>query len=72
MEQIPDAPWIREAEMYGLPSEEYPDCPVCGKECRTIYLDGSYAIGCEHCIKEVDAADWLEEQKRIEMEEHGR
>lgn len=26
-----------------------PRCPVCGKECETIYLIGTTIIGCDRC-----------------------
>lgn len=61
MLQVPDAPWIREAETYGYPASDDPDpvCPVCGKECEDLYLAGGDVIGCENCLERVDAADWL-------------
>ena len=60
----PDAPWIREAEMYGMPSPDPVYCPVCGEECETIYKD-SYGnvFGCEKCIRAIDAYDWAEDEK---------
>ena len=41
MQQLPDAPWIREAETYGMPPYDDFDvtCPVCGRECEEFYLD---------------------------------
>ena len=42
MQDLPDAPWIREAEMFGPPPyDDGPDpvCPICGEECETIYTD---------------------------------
>jgi len=70
MSQIPDADYIREAEMYGMPSAEYPECPVCGKVCHTIFADrdSGDVYGCDRCVKVLDAADWLENQK-MELEE---
>lgn len=65
MPQIPDAPWIRDAEMYGYPENEVPDpvCPCCGyQEPEQIYLMDGDAIGCDHCIKFVDAWDWAAEE----------
>lgn len=40
--------------------ENIPHCPICGKECDTIYRDRDYEIvGCEECITAYDA--WEEE-----------
>ena len=62
--QIPDAPWIREAEMYGPPSPDPVYCPECGEECETIYRDRYGNIfGCDKCIETQDAGDWQEEEK---------
>ena len=64
MEQIPDAPYIRDAEQNGYPSWEPVYCPVCGEECETIYLDQSRNVcGCDKCMKTQDAGEWLEEEK---------
>ena len=57
----PDAPYIREAEMFGMPSPEPVECPICGKECEEIYEDrDGYVFGCEHCVKCHDSYDWRE------------
>ena len=59
MQQIPDAPWIRDAEMNGLPADDPVECPVCGRECEEFFLDeGDDIIGCDKCIRSVDAFDW--------------
>lgn len=55
MERIPDAPWIRDAELNGYPSPDPVNCPVCGDEAYTFYLQDGIVIGCEHCVSEVDA-----------------
>ena len=67
MEQIPDAPWIRDAELNGMPGPE-PDeveCPCCGQKCESIYTDrlGWEALGCENCIRERDAWDWFDHNR---------
>ncbi len=56
-QEIPDAPWIREAETYGPPdSEPLPLCPVCGEECETFYTDPEGTVlGCEHCVRAQDS-----------------
>jgi len=62
---IPDAQWIRKAKLNGMPSADPVICPVCGKECETIYLDDGCinVVGCDNCIRTMDAYDWFEEQK---------
>lgn len=40
-----------------------PICPVCGKECDTVYLDMDRDIaGCDCCINLVDAYEYLYEE----------
>lgn len=57
---IPDHPVIRNLEATGYPDGKEPDfphCPVCGKECETLYTsdeDGS-VVGCDGCLTEHDA-----------------
>ena len=64
MAQIPDAPFIREAEQYGMPPFETIECPVCGKECDTLFFDHSGTLcGCERCMTQKDAWEWMEEEK---------
>lgn len=64
MGQIPDAPWIREAEMNGVDYEPQPKCPVCGEECETIYLDREGdPCGCEWCTSKVDSWEWYDEHR---------
>lgn len=67
MQDLPDAPWIREAEMYGMPPyDDGPDpvCPICGKECETIYMDkDGTEVGCDRCIQTQDALEYQEEKK---------
>ena len=58
-DSIPDAPYIREAEMYGIPSPDPVFCPVCGAECEDFYIQEGDVIGCECCIRVRDAYDWM-------------
>ena len=63
MEQIPDAPWIREAERDGMPPyDEPPDpiCPVCGEECETIYTNDGNPVGCNECLTLWEASEWCD------------
>ena len=66
MEQIPDAPNIREAETFGYPpyNTDPVYCPICGKECDTIYLDKHGDVfGCEMCIDTMESWDWKDQQR---------
>ncbi len=59
MEQIPDAPWIRDAELNGIESPDPVYCPVCGSECEEIYTDrDGEVVGCTECVSLWDAYDW--------------
>lgn len=45
------------------PEKPMPVCPVCGWECKTIYLNvNRNPIGCDNCIDAVDAADYYDEE----------
>lgn len=59
MYDIPDHPVIRNLERTGYPDSkapEYPRCPICGAECKTIYQDVDGDIfGCDQCVATKDA-----------------
>ncbi len=61
MERVPDHPVIRELERNGYIDSKVPlepACPVCGRECMTIYRDrDGEIVGCDDCIREIDARD---------------
>jgi hypothetical protein len=64
MEQLPDAPWIRDAEQNGIDDADPVKCPVCGDECDTIYMDKyGEVFGCEQCITKTDAWFWADDQR---------
>lgn len=67
LNDLPDAPWIREAELYGAPGydDEPIYCPVCGAEDPEDFIiaDGD-VIGCECCTKRVNAWDYIIDRKR--------
>ena len=68
MTALPDATWIREAEMYGMPSPDPVYCPICGEECETIYKDKDREVfGCDRCIQTEDAGDWYEAEKEASL-----
>ena len=58
---IPDHPVIANMERTGYPDGREPQpprCPVCDKECETIYKDRSGDIfGCDRCVTAVDVWD---------------
>lgn len=55
MQTIPDAPWIREAERYGVQEPPPAHCPICGEETDYYYLDqNGDIIGCDYCVRHVD------------------
>ena len=63
---VPDAPWIVEAETKGYPTIEEVKCPVCGAFCETVYFSHTNykeIIACNRCLREMDAAQWKEEQE---------
>ena len=67
---IPDAPWIRDAELNGYPAGEDVEllCPCCGKEAESYYLDSDdNIIGCEECIRCVDACEWYGDHKEDDL-----
>lgn len=58
-ELVNDHPVVRNMMTAGTPDgreERYPICPVCGKECDTIYEDwNGFICGCDECMKTRDA-----------------
>ena len=64
MMSIPDAPWIRDAEMYGVPEAEEVKCPICGKRTENFVLDRfDNILGCDECLRTVDAWEWTEDHR---------
>ena len=41
--------------------EKEPVCPVCGKECDTLFKRNGEVVGCEMCVKAVDAYEEMAE-----------
>ena len=63
-DKIPDAPWIRDAEMNGYPEAPPVECPCCGEECETIYADQNGTVfACDRCLMQQDAWSWAEEER---------
>ena len=61
MTDIPDAPWIRDAETNGMPDTPDVYCPVCNEENPEYFFvsDGD-VIGCSQCVERIDPWDWIE------------
>ncbi len=54
-------PVITNMELTGYPDGKeptYPHCPICQRECETIYLDkDGNIVGCDECVDTRDAWD---------------
>ena len=63
---LPDAPWIRDAETNGMPEDEKIYCPVCGAEDPEDFIldDGGDIIGCECCTRKVNAYEYIIDRRR--------
>lgn len=69
MFDLPDAPWIRDAEINGMPEPEEFECPVCGAtNPDSFYVDGATIIGCSECVACKDAYEWYLDHKEISDE----
>lgn len=59
-------PDITRMNRYGTLSRDKekkePICPICGKECERFYKFGGQIIGCDMCVKEVDAYEEMTEE----------
>ena len=73
MTDLPDAPWIREAETWGpdCAEEIHYSCPVCGAdEPEDFFFDSSGEIcGCDRCLKRRDAYEYMAERLAEERRE---
>jgi len=68
LEDIPDAPWIREAERWGAPpygpEDEDVFYPICGKEAQEFFFDCDHEIfGCDQCVTSKDAWEYMNSLK---------
>lgn len=46
------------------PQKPVPVCPVCGWDCNSYFINSNgEVIGCENCVKEMDAYEWREENE---------
>lgn len=72
MPLLPDAPWIRDAEMNGMPDTVEVKCPVCGEECETIYMIDREPFCCDRCfterLEEMDAYEWFCRMREVESD----
>ena len=56
---LPDAPWIRDAERYGMSEQTPVYCPICSEEAEIFYVDqAGEIVGCDHCIQTKDACEY--------------
>lgn len=44
------------------PERPQPICPVCYQECYTVYLVNGEVVGCDNCVMELNAYEWLDEE----------
>ena len=48
---------------YGDP--KWPRCPICNKECETVYWSKQgEVVGCDECLETMDAWTYMEEFER--------
>lgn len=50
---------------------EQPICPECGEECEVIYLVNGNVVGCDNCVTEKDAYDWMDEMREASEADKG-
>lgn len=63
---IPDAPWIRNTEMNGLPDGGDVYCPICNEENpEYFYLQGGEIICCSECVERVDPFEWADNHPQV-------
>ena len=56
---------------YPTPQEKpQPVCPVCYQECYTVYLVNGEVVGCDNCVLELNAYEWLDERNE-EQKQYG-
>lgn len=69
MTDLLDAPWVRQAETYGIPDgEDIPvTCPMCGaEEPEDFWFDRDDNLcGCSECMKRKDAYQWTVDHRGI-------
>lgn len=57
--QIPDAPWIRQAENDGADAAPDVYCPICNAENpECFYVSDGQVSGCSECTESVDPYEW--------------
>lgn len=72
MVQIPDAPWIRDAEINGMPEGDDVYCPVCNEENpEYFYVQDGDVIGCSECVEQVDPWEWADDHREVFEDPYG-
>ena len=58
MQNIPDAPWIRDAELNGMEDAPEPTCPICYGHPEYAYYDqAGNLLGCDLCVSRKNPED---------------
>lgn len=72
MPDLPDAPWIRQAERDGM--DDCPDvyCPICNEENpEYFFIQDGEIIGCSECTDQTDPWEWLIDHPEITDNPYG-
>ena len=46
--------------------DRVPICPVCGEECSWVFVSDGDVVGCDNCVEQVEAWDWLNDEEENE------
>lgn len=70
-----DHPVVQNLERTGTPDGRdpiEPICPVCGADAEKFFKQDGEIIGCNECIDDVDAVEYLMDQAEEEAWMHGQ
>ena len=72
MMDIADAPWIRDAELNGMPESKDVYCPICNEENpEWFYVQSREIVGCSCCIDRYDPWEWAADHEDIYDDPYG-